>query len=743
MAEAAPLYASGSFDEVDHEGTYLSDDEASLHETDYTETSLTSDGEDEDVDEDEDVGLQAALAASTLEMENALRQEELELQRAVEASKDADQDERTFKEMRKVQEAGLGRFPEEPSSVPFLHRPSSASSMSTVSSGDTASRSRHHPFLSPPASIIYNPNKTIPTGFNSLEANIAVPIDINSRSTVTDIDISAYPLLPESPSTSSTNLQLPYEKDTPAYVARVGQRSYSPTAPPPSRSSPKTPLPSNVRPDVFHAEDAVPFPQVSNRRPAQEKPQHEGDFLPQGIHTIPIQTVGGTEMVNIPVRVENELGRASHPPRKVTLRSPSPSSSIYPVSSPASAIGDVPFPEVEPSKKRVPPTYKRSHECAFSTRSAHMTYVSNSTTTNASIQGETGAEPSSVRVGMRSQGSDDTAASLFMRLAVPPSLVPSKTSSLPSRHFLASDLLADVEPRMSLQLFRTTTRPLFSDQCLCMSCGAIFVHNLEKNVPVTRITMPSALHGSLICYCESCGVDFCHGCRRPQSQCEKLDTCRPRIATAIFRIISLIDIELLRLGGPERVNQLFATSIKRQQVANALSTIVAYLNHSTHMQHYYLLHLINLSLLPVIFEYLLERPPKLWIETRATEDLYNQMLAFLMISLDVVSGEILLQQRGRFVQHKGMYEMMQDTGGITWDNSAPVRSFADIIEGIYPGDFMKEAEDYISRSRHLFDHLSDHVNHVKHLFDGVDRLRMTDDSGKAITTRRSNSDVVL
>ncbi|KAK0218520.1 hypothetical protein EDD85DRAFT_1029220 [Armillaria nabsnona] len=67
-----------------------------LHKTDYTETSLTSDGEDVYVDKDEDVGLQAALAASQLEMENVLRQEELEFQRAVEPSKDADQDV-TFK----------------------------------------------------------------------------------------------------------------------------------------------------------------------------------------------------------------------------------------------------------------------------------------------------------------------------------------------------------------------------------------------------------------------------------------------------------------------------------------------------------------------------------------------------------------------------------------------------------------------------------------------------------------------
>ncbi len=54
------------------------------------------------------------------------------------------------------------------------------------------------------------------------------------------------------------------------------------------------------------------------------------------------------------------------------------------------------------------------------------------------------------------------------------------------------------------------------------------------------------------------------------------------------------------------------------------------------------------------------------------------------------------------MQHKGLYEMIQDTGEITWDNVAPVRSFADIIEDIYTGDFMKEAEDHISRSRYLF-----------------------------------------
>ncbi len=111
----------------------------------------------------------------------------------------------------------------------------------------------------------------------------------------------------------------------------------------------------------------------------------------------------------------------------------------------------------------------------FLLRTADMTYVSNSTTLNTSIQGETGAERSSLHIGIRSHGSDDKAASLFTRLAVPPSLVPHKTSSLPSRNFLASDLLADIEPRISLQLFKTTTQPLFFDECLCISCGAIFV----------------------------------------------------------------------------------------------------------------------------------------------------------------------------------------------------------------------------------------------------------------------------
>ncbi len=450
MTEAAPSYSSGRFDEADHEGGYLSNDATSLHGTD-TESSLTSD-EDED-DEDDDVGLQAALAASKSEMEDALR-EELELQRAIEASKDEDQDvrfhldtelaleislhqERTLEEMRKVQEEHLDA---ESSSDTSLDRSSSPSSVST---DGTELRARHHPFLSPPASIIFSAEETLPSGFNSLAS-----IDSDSGSMVTEADIS---LLPDSPSASSMDLQRPDEKDDASYGHEDG---HSPTTRRQSLSPPPTPLPSGVRPDVFHHEDAIPFPEVL----ARAKPRYERDVLPRGMQAIPIQIVGDTEPVNIPVHAEDEHVRASYPQRKVTLRSPSPPSPI------ASEIGDVPFPEVEPSTKRVPRTYKRSHERAFSTRSAHMTYVSSSTT--SSIQGEP-------LVG----GSDDTGPSLFTRLAVPPAVVPPKSPSLemPSLNFVASNLLVDIEPWMSLQLFRITTRPLFSDQCLCISCGAIFV----------------------------------------------------------------------------------------------------------------------------------------------------------------------------------------------------------------------------------------------------------------------------
>ncbi|KAK0492390.1 hypothetical protein EDD18DRAFT_1184387 [Armillaria luteobubalina] len=732
MAEAAPFYPSGCVDEADHES--LSNDDTTLHETDETESSLTSDGEGEDVEEDEeeedDVGLQAALAASKLDMEDTLRQEELELQRAIEASQDVEQDakfeldteraiemslsqERDFDEMRIVQERLCHSDAGSSSDTP-VGRPSSPSSVSTISAGSTSSRSRHHPFLSPPASIIFSADESGPSRFSSLGA--VLPIDSDAGSTATEIDISAYPLLPDSPSAaSSVDFQLPDGRDDDAYGFGDCQRTFSLTTSPQSSSSPPSLLPSRVCASVFHTEDSIPFPEA----PAHTNAQYQRDTLPRGMQTIPITVLGGTEPVNIPVLAGDPHRRASNPRPRATLLSPSPTSA-------ASDIEDVPFPEVEPRAKRVPATQKRCHERAFSTRSAHMTCVPSST--SPSIQEEQ-------RVG----GSDDTDPSLFRRLAVPPAVVSPKTPPLkmPSRNFLASDLLADVEPQMSLQLFRTTTRPLFSDQCLCISCDTIFVHNLQQS---SKSTTP---HGSLTCYCESCGVEFCHGCRRPPDQCEEPETCRPRIATAIFRILSLIDVELLRVGGPERVNDLFAKSAKRQCIANALSAMVALLNNSTHKQHCYLPHLINLSLVPVIFEYLLGRPPRLWIETRITEDLYNQMLTFLMISFDVGRGEILLQQRGRIVEHRGLYEMMQDTRGITWDNVAPLRSLADIIEGIYGGEFMKEAVDYISRGRYLFDHLSEHVNHVKHLFEGVDRLRMMDDSGKAVISRRSNIDVVL
>ncbi len=42
MADAAPFYASERFDEVDHEGAYLSSDDISLRGPDYTEASLTT-----------------------------------------------------------------------------------------------------------------------------------------------------------------------------------------------------------------------------------------------------------------------------------------------------------------------------------------------------------------------------------------------------------------------------------------------------------------------------------------------------------------------------------------------------------------------------------------------------------------------------------------------------------------------------------------------------------------------------
>ncbi len=151
--------------------------------------------------------------------------------------------------------------------------------------------------------------------------------------------------------------------------------------------------------------------------------------------------------------------------------------------------------------------------------------------------------------------------------------------------------------------------------------------------------------------------------------------------------MSLIDIELLRVGGPEHVNEFLVT--KRQLIANALSAMVAYLNNSD-------AHATSLPPAPyqsVAPSCDIRVPPctssKLWIETRATEELYNKMLAFLMISLDVGRGEILLQERGRIVEHRGVYEMMQETGGIAWDNAVPARSLADIIEDIYEGDFMR------------------------------------------------------
>ncbi|KAK0183760.1 hypothetical protein F5146DRAFT_537774 [Armillaria mellea] len=181
----------------------------------------------------------------------------------------------------------------------------------------------------------------------------------------------------------------------------------------------------------------MPFPEA----PARANTQYERGVLPRGMQTVHIvMVVGGTEPVTIPVQVEDPRGLASYPPqRKVpTLRSRAPS--------PGPEMWDVPFPEVEQSRKRAtPPRDKRSHERAFSTRSAHVTCVSSSTT--SSVQGQ-----------QRGGGSDDdTDRSLFTRLAVPPAVVPPKRLfvTLLSRYFVPSDLLADVEPWMSFQLFST------------------------------------------------------------------------------------------------------------------------------------------------------------------------------------------------------------------------------------------------------------------------------------------------
>ncbi|KAK0472582.1 hypothetical protein IW261DRAFT_1507176, partial [Armillaria novae-zelandiae] len=316
-----------------------------------------------------------------------------------------------------------------------LDRCGSPASVSTVSADGegegTAERARHHPFLSPPASVIFSADEGGPSRFGSLVGEM----DSDSGSTVTEVDISAYPLLPDSPSDGSGDMDARLADENDDDFGDGGRASWL-TTPPRSRLS--SPLLSS------DDGDAIPLPDV----PAHAYTKHQRDVLPRGMQTIPITVLGGTEPVNIPVRVGDPAGRA-------------PSCSESSVSG-VSDIGDVPFPEVE---RRVPVKEKRS---AFPTRSAHTT----------SIQGK-----------QRVAGSDDTNPSLFTRLAVPPAVAPPKTPSpkTPSRHFEASDLLAGVDPRMSLQQFRTLTRPLFSDQCLCISCGAIFV----------RLIIPSLLIASL------------------------------------------------------------------------------------------------------------------------------------------------------------------------------------------------------------------------------------------------------
>ncbi len=155
-----------------------------------------------------------------------------------------------------------------------------------------------------------------------------MPIGSDSGPTVADIDISAYPLLPDPLSPVlriCSSLMIKTISHTPLGQPRYPRAQRFRRKP---RSPPLSPLPSNVRPDVFHPKMLFRSQVSRIWTPTPAKPHYERDVLPRGIHTIIIQTVGVTEPVNIPVRVENEPGRRSHPHRKIALRSPSPSSFI-------------------------------------------------------------------------------------------------------------------------------------------------------------------------------------------------------------------------------------------------------------------------------------------------------------------------------------------------------------------------------------------------------------------------------
>ncbi|KAG7439375.1 uncharacterized protein BT62DRAFT_739914 [Guyanagaster necrorhizus] len=496
MAKTALLHALERFDEADQDGEHLRDHDTSQNLTVSTETSLMSDEEDVDEEEEEDIGFQAALAASRSDTEDTLKQEELELQKAIEASNDVDQDvklmldteraikmslgqEKTLKEMRKVQEEEFLRsFSGESPTIPSFDLPSYASSISNITTDGTGSLPRHHPFLSPPTSVILGLDATtVSSQFIFPEPRIPVPSD--SGSTVTDIDISPFPLPPVSPSICSEEVaELSSDREkNPLHDSEPGHISSVPRGTPPCKGYFLRPI-SNPAPETVGTENA-PLPEIMDKASISQN-QHRFSHRDIHIHTIPIKEIGGRHPIIIPVQGEDEHQPFSQPDRIVAFCSSSRPDN-FAARFTALEMDDVPFPEVRQTTRKAPSRQKRSHKRAFSMRSAHMTCVPDpdSTTSNALVQGEADTEPASIQSSANSQKSEDSTPSLFARLAISPSHVPPKHPSTSNCYFWVSDLLADIEPCMSLQLFRKTTRPIFSDQCLCFSCGAMSVHNFQ------------------------------------------------------------------------------------------------------------------------------------------------------------------------------------------------------------------------------------------------------------------------
>ncbi|PBK80047.1 hypothetical protein ARMGADRAFT_1092589 [Armillaria gallica] len=117
-----------------------------------------------------------------------------------------------------------------------------------------------------------------------MPTRLFLPIGSDSGSTVTDIDINACPLLPESPFTSSTDLYFPDDENNLAYAVGYAQIPPSPTISPQPWSPPLSPLLSNFRPDVFHPEDVVPFPDPESEPRPGEAPLRTRFFTSMHSH---------------------------------------------------------------------------------------------------------------------------------------------------------------------------------------------------------------------------------------------------------------------------------------------------------------------------------------------------------------------------------------------------------------------------------------------------------------------------